>query len=497
MANRLIIAVDQGTSSSKGLLLDERFAELASAHAPIDLETPAAGWVQQDANEIWRSVLTCLNKLGDAVPTDAEVAGIALSNQRESAVAWHATTGEPIGAMLGWQDRRTQAAADAVAQDARDRIREVTGLPLDPMFSALKFAWLLDNTPGARAAAEVGEVLLGTVDSYLRFKLTGEHVIEVGNASRTQLLDVADGSWSVELLDLFNIPAAALPRVVNSAYLGQPIDSTEVAVALRGKPILAVLADSHAALFGQSLNLEPGATCVKATLGTGSSVMAVASTEALARAAETGLVSTIAWQCGSLPLTNALEGNILSSGSTVVWLADAFGRTPNELAVLAEATDAPTAGEIVDLVPSFGGLGAPWWQSARGALIDGMSLATGLPQLARAAFESIALQIGDLLDSVDSANGSRAGKVFVDGGPAANDWLLQLVADLTQRQVIRSANASLSAVGAAAFGAREHGIWAAHTAGRTTEFAPKLSAELAATRIASWHAAVHRALSER
>lgn len=510
MANRLIVAVDQGTSSSKGLLLDERFAELASAHSPIGLQTPAAGWVQQDANEIWRSVLTCLNELGDAVPTDAEVAGIALSNQRESAIAWHATTGEPIGAMLGWQDRRTQAAADGFASEARDRIREVTGLPLDPMFSALKFAWLLDNTEGARDSAEAGEVLLGTVDSYLRFKLTGEHVIEVGNASRTQLLDVATGLWSQELLDLFNIPAVALPRVVNSAYLGQPIASTEVSPALRGKPIVAVLADSHAALFGQSLNLEPGSPCVKATLGTGSSVMAVASGEALARAAETGLVATVAWQHESMPLTNALEGNILSSGSTVVWLAEAFGRTPNELAALAESAGLPTTSEFVNLVPSFGGLGAPWWQPARGALIDGMSLATGLPQLARAAFESIALQIGDLLDAVDTANGTTGstactdgnaghvpGHVFVDGGPAANDWLLQLIADLTQREVIRSANASLSAVGAAAFGAREHDIWAAHTAGMTTKFAPKLSAELAATRIASWHAAVQRALSER
>ncbi|MEY4742522.1 MAG: hypothetical protein RL672_1272 [Actinomycetota bacterium] len=512
MANRLIVAVDQGTSSSKGLLLDTQFAELASVHAPVALQTPAAGWVQQDATEIWQSVLRCLNELGDAVPTDAEVAGIALSNQRESAIAWNAKTGEPIGPMLGWQDRRTQSAAAAFDQRDAERIRAVSGLPLDPMFSALKFAWLLDNTDGARAAAESGDVLLGTVDSYLRFKLAGEHVIEIGNASRTQLLDVATGEWSIELLELFNIPMAALPRVVNSAYLGQPVNSQEITQALRGKPIVAVLADSHAALFGQSLNLEPGATCVKATLGTGSSIMAVAEQSALQRATSNGLVSTIAWQSPLAPLVNALEGNILSSGSTVVWLAESFGRSANELAEMAEAlhtnrASSASAGtspqqhvvesEFVNLVPSFGGLGAPWWQSARGAMIDGMSLATGLPELALAAFEAIALQIGDLLDAVDAANESFAGQVFVDGGPASNDWLLQLLADLSQRLVVRSANASLSAVGAAAFGAREHGIWASSAVGATTRFAPKLPAELAANRIASWHAAVHRALSER
>lgn len=512
--SKLVIAIDQGTSSTKGLLLDDRLTELAAAHSPIGLETPEAGWVQQDAAEIWQSVLDCLNKLGDAASqgaqaTDAEVAGITLSNQRESAVAWLASTGEPIAPMLGWQDRRTQTAAERFTAEQQQRIREITGLPLDPMFSALKFAWLLEHVSGARGQAERGEVLLGTVDSYLRYRLTGEHVVEVGNASRTQLLDVATGEWSSELLALLGVPLAALPRVVRSSYLGNPITAEAVHPAVRGKSILAVLADSHAALFAQGLNGSAGENVVKATLGTGSSIMALVpggDSTAASKAQQQGLVATIAWGAAAgagaagasaaTQIAHALEGNILSSGSTVVWLAEAFGKTPSDLAALALETEF-SADAAVNLVPSFGGLGAPWWQPARGAVIEGMSLATGLPQLARAAFESIALQINDLLDAVDATTANHTPRVYVDGGPANNDWLLQLLADIAQREVVRSQNASLSAVGSAVFGATAHAIWAAPQQPTTHKFAPKLAADQAKTRIASWHAAVRRALSER
>jgi glycerol kinase len=466
--------------------------------------------VQQDAAEIWQSVLDCLNKLGDAASqgaqaADAEVAGITLSNQRESAVAWLASTGEPIAPMLGWQDRRTQPAADAIVTADQQRIRSISGLPLDPMFSALKFAWLLNHVEGAHELAERGEVLLGTVDSYLRYRLTGEHVVEVGNASRTQLLDVATGDWSSELLALFGVPLAALPRVVGSSHLGSPISAQAVHPAVRGRSILAVLADSHAALFAQGLNGSAGETVVKATLGTGSSIMALVSAGeamgATSSAERNGLVATIAWgsempQGAGTQIVSALEGNILSSGSTVVWLAETFGKAPNDLAALAPKADF-SAEAAVNLVPSFGGLGAPWWQPARGAVIEGMSLATGLPELARAAFESIALQINDLLDAVDATKGTRTTRVYLDGGPASNDWLLQLLADIAQREVVRSQNASLSTVGSAVFGATAHGVWAPPTRLHTHKFAPKLAADQAKIRIASWHAAVRRALSER
>jgi glycerol kinase len=316
---------------------------------------------------------------------------------------------------------------------------------------------------------------------------------------------VTTGEWSTELLAQFGVPSAALPRVVGSSYLGAPITAEAVHPAVRGKSILAVLADSHAALFAQGLNGSVGETVVKATLGTGSSIMALVqgdwSAGRAAKAQQNGLVATIAWgfetnQGASGQIVHAVEGNILSSGSTVVWLAEAFGKTPNDLAALALETEF-SADAAVNLVPSFGGLGAPWWQPARGAVIEGMSLATGLPQLARAAFESIALQINDLLDSVDATNGTTADCVYVDGGPANNDWLLELLADIAQREVVRSQNASLSAVGSAVFGATAHGVWASPTQALTTRFAPKLAANQAKIRIASWHAAVRRALSER
>ncbi|MDE2409697.1 MAG: hypothetical protein KGL72_05265, partial [Actinomycetales bacterium] len=362
MANvRCILALDQGTSSTKGVLFGLDSVVRGVASVPVDLESPAAGWVQQDPEQIYASAVAAAEQLLAANP-NVEVAGLAITNQRESALAWDPETGKPLSAMLGWQDRRTAERVAEFSDAQRNRIREITGLPLDPMFSALKFAWILDQIDPDRSLARAGKIALGTVDSWLVYRLTCEHVVEVGNASRTQLLSLETGDWSQELLDLFNIPAIALPAVVGSDH------QTETCVdgPLKGLPILGVLADSHAALFA---HYATNGSAVKATFGTGSSVMALSNVIA---AADSGLVSTVAWGTES-HVVKAVEGNILSSGSTAVWLGELLGKSANELAELAQAK-APVGiskGQV-NIVPAFGGLGAPWWDVNAKALVEGM-----------------------------------------------------------------------------------------------------------------------------
>lgn len=465
--NNLILAIDQGTGSTKGLLVTENLEVFAQHSENIDIESPQSGWVQQDANEIWESVAKNIEVL--AARGEGKIAGLAITNQRESAVAWDKQTGEPIGPMLGWQDRRTSNRLGAFTAEQKSRIQEISGLPLDPMFSALKLEWLLDKYDSDRSRSKAGEIALGTVDSWLLFKLTGEHRVELGNASRTQLLDIHSGDWSDELLALFNIPKAALPTLVAS---GSP--SAEIkATSAKGLKVLAVLADSHAALFAHGSSL-------KATFGTGSSIMALADKPA------DGLVQTIAW-ADEGGIVTALEGNILSSGSTVVWLAELLGSTPGELAELA--VSAKTAN--VNLVPAFGGLGAPWWDADAQGVVTGLTLSASRAELARAAFESIVLQIEDVIAAVENATANRIDVINVDGGPTSNDWLMQLMSDYSQRKIIKNDIPELSAIGVAKFA--NHSVAMA----RQTSYEPKISASEANARKASWHEAVTTSRMQR
>ncbi|WP_158437848.1 FGGY family carbohydrate kinase [Naasia lichenicola] len=475
----VVVAVDQGTSSTKTLVLDVHGSIVGSLSVPLGQQHPAAGWVEQDANEILDGVRA---GLGHARELFGErIAAIGISNQRESALAWDPATGRPVGPMLGWQDRRTADRARALA-DHSARVRRITGLPLDPMFSALKFGWLLDEVDPDRSRSGAGEILLGTVDSWIVWSLTGEHRIEVGNASRTQLLDIETGGWSAELLDLFGIPAASLPRVAMSDEPTAAIDGLDV-------PITAVLGDSHAALYGHGAR-DAGA--VKVTYGTGSSIMGLESPDA--RATASGLVRTIAWGTDG-EIRRAFEGNILSTGATLVWLSELLDMTPGDLVELAAGS--PDA--AIDLVPAFAGLGAPWWDESAVAVLSGFDLGTPRAALARAAVESIPLQIEDVLTSADGS-GSRVDTILADGGPTSNDWLVQLQADLSQRTVVRSDVAELSALGAAHLAGVRAGVWTAEAVAAlpraSTTFVPQLDADAARDRRARWLAAVGRARNQ-
>ncbi|XVV08616.1 FGGY family carbohydrate kinase [Actinoplanes sp. CA-131856] len=451
MPDDLVLAIDQGTSSTKCLLVSAGGDVVASGSAPVPIRYPRPGWVEQDAIEILDSVLAAATECLRDAPR-ARIRAVGLSSQRESALIWDRHTGEPLGPVLGWQDQRAVGVCDKLRGDEA-RIRAISGLPLDPMFSAAKLRWLLDGHPGA---------LAGTIDSWLLYALTGAHQIEAGNASRTQLLDVRKGSWSPELLDLFGIPASALPTITpSSGELGRIGERGGV---LEGLPITAVLGDSHAALYAHGRAADGG---VKVTYGTGSSVMRLGD-------APSGVCLTIAWDSQL-----AAEGNIRSSGATIAWLASFLSVTPSQIGQMA----ATASSDGVFLVPGFGGLAAPWWDDTAVGLISGLTLGTRPPQLARAAVESIAHQVADVVDAMGGASA-----ILADGGASGNDTLMQIQADLTGLVVRRARTANLS------------GLGVAFLAGGLTpsvaydEFAPRAAAPGARD---AWRDAVRRALSTK
>ncbi len=419
------------------MLVDAAGTVLRRATVPVDVTYPRPGWVEQDPEQLETSVFTAIADVVDGLDDarDGAVVALGVSAQRESAIVWERASGKALGPVLGWQDRRTQdVAARLTAEGVADEVRSITGLPLDPMFSALKFGWLLDAIDPDRRRSRNGEIAVGTVDAWIVAALTGHHRVEAGNASRTQLLDLASVRWSERLCELFGVPSATLPEVVAS---DAPVTIT--AGPLAGVPVAAVLADSHAATYAHGIR-TPGR--IKATYGTGSSIMALS--DGVSGSTDTGLVETIAWQIGTT--SYALEGNILATGATVRWMAELLGCTPGELHELAATVTTPSD---VTVVPAFSGLGAPWWDPAARGLIANLDLATGRVDLARAAFESIAQQIEDVVEAVVTATGTDVETIAADGGPSANDWLMQLQADTSQRAVVRSAAPDLSALGVA------------------------------------------------
>jgi glycerol kinase len=464
-----ILAIDQGTSATKAVLVDPTGTIVARGSALVALSTPRPGWVQQDADEIWASVQSAVASCLAGVDA-GRVAAVGLSTQRESLVLWDRATGEPLGPMLSWQDRRTGGDC-ARLQDHDEQVRALSGLPLDPMFSATKARWLLD------AYGRDG-VCLGTVDSFLLHKLGEGHVIEAGNAARTQLLDVRALDWSPALLDLFGVPRDVLPDVIPSTG---PFPGVRGLAPLRdGTPVCAVMG-SHSALFAHA-GWRPGQ--VKATYGTGSSIMSLGDPAAWHPG---GLCLTIAWDDGG-EVAHAFEGNIRSTGATLTWLANVLGTTPDALAAqAAESADG------VHLVPAFGGLAAPWWDDKAVGLISGLTFATRLPQIARAALESIAFQVEDTVAAIETP----VDTLLVDGGPTANRTLMHLQADTSGRAVARSLTPELSALGVAHLAGRVAGIWTPEqleALDRPRElYEPREASASRKARLAAWHAAVARA----
>lgn len=440
-----VLAIDQGTSATKCVLVDRGGRMVAKASVPVGERYPQAGWVEQEAEEIWASVQSavaqCLSQR-----QGSSVAAVGLSTQRESALVWRRDDARALSPLLSWQDQRTVALRDQLAADGGEALVQArSGLPLDPMFSALKIRWLLDRLDADRRASRNGELRAGTIDAWLLARLGGDDAIEVGNASRTQLLNVRTASWDDELLRLFGIPRQVLPQVVPSrAARG---NAGKLHPALEGVPVHAVMADSHAALFAHGA-YAPGA--VKATMGTGSSVMGL--TQDAARVPP-GLCLTVAWDAGQGPLL-AFEGNIRAAGSTLRWAADLFGLDAESAAAEASETDA--AG--LCLVPGFNGLGAPYWDPHAVGLISGLTLATNRAQLLAAALDSIAHQVADVVEAMD-ASVSGVQRLLVDGGPSRNAKLRDLLSSYIGRPVVHCTDPELSALGVAHLAGVGAGVW--------------------------------------
>ncbi len=468
-----VLAIDQGTQSTKALIVGRDHRVTSRGAAPLDRTFPRTGWVEQDAEAIWHSVVAATEGITE------QVDGISLSTQRETVVAWDASTGLPLGPALSWQDQRAVAICERLAHLA-GVVSSRTGLLLDPMFSAAKIAWLLDAYDHDRSGARTGKVKVGTIDSWLLWRLTGQHLTEAGNASRTSLLDIAAVAWDPELCEGFGVPIECLPKVVSS----MPLVPMTMALgpATAGTPVAAVLGDSHAALFANAGWL-PGS--VKASYGTGSSIMAVSDADV----AE-GLCRTIAWD-GPAGVTRALEGNIRSSGATLTWLCDLLGVSAPQLSDLA-ADGTPT----VHLVPAFGGLGAPYWDARAVGVLDGLDMGTGRADLARAALESVAFQVSDVLSAV-SAAGTPATTVLADGGATASDLLMQWQADIAQARVVVSDEPELSALGSADLAGVALGGWTVADLEALErprhEFTPATSSAESVTVRDGWALAVARA----
>ena len=480
----LVLAVDQGTSATKALLVAADGRVVSRGAAPLGETHPHPGWVEQSADDLWDSVRRAVE---DCVAPEVagRVCAVGLSNQRESLVLWERRTGRPVGPLVSWQDQRTAAdCRNLAATGAGALVRSISGMPLDPMFSALKGRWLLDTYDPDRTRSSSGELCLGTVDSWLLSRLGGEHVIEVGNASRTQLLNVSTRQWDDRLLDLFGVPRAVLPRVVPST--GDLPAVRGLSPVPDGVPVLAVMGDSHAAMFAHA-GWRPGV--VKATYGTGSSVMALGDADA------PGLCRSIAWDLTG-PVT-AVEGNIRAAGRTLSWLADLFGTDVPTL--LAESAEATGEGDV-HLVPAFGGLGAPWWEPDAVAVLSGMTLGSRRADLALAALESVAFQVEDVVTAVEQAIGG-VHLLLADGGLTRSERLMQAQADIGGRRVARSTDPDLSCRGVADAAGVAAGLWSFDDLEQRPrpagEFRPASSEPHRTARRSAWHRAVERAVPDR
>ena len=485
-----ILAIDQGTTNTKALLIDRSGRIVASASRPLSLRCPQPTWVEQDAWELCASAVEaageCLDRGGGAPP-----AAIGISNQRESVIVWDRRTGEPVGPCVTWQCRRAAPFCAALRErGAECLVKTRTGLPLDPLFSASKAHWLLEHTPdGFRRAAD-GDLCVGTVDSWLLWNLTGKavHATDLTNASRTQLLNLGSLDWDPELLSLFSIPRAALAAVHPSSHL---FGATALCGAIpAGVPICAMAGDSHAALFGHGV-FAPGS--VKATYGTGSSLMTV--TEGPASSA-TGLSTTIAW---SRPgeMRYALEGNIPVTGAAVPWFGNLL-RLPSPTEDIARLALTVSDSAGVYVVPAFAGLGPPYCDDAARGVIAGLTQATTAAHVARAVIESIAFQVCDVFAAMEQDTARTLPELLAGGGASRNDLLMQFQADILERPVVRSATPDVSALGAAWLAGLLSGAWRSleeleRLPRAGDRFLPKMAPSDRARLRDGWHDAVRRA----
>ena len=519
-----ILALDQGTTSSRAILYDDHARPIKMVQQPTILKTPQAGFVEQDAQQIWQTQISCAHDvINQAGLLATDVTSIAITNQRESIVVWDKKTGKPLAPAIIWQDRRTASYCKKLTtntshdsqSDISSDVQRITGLRLDPYFSASKIAWLLEHNPKWRARIDNDEIAVGTIDSWLIYKLTGgEHVIDVTNASRTLLYDINKMEWSEELCARFAIPMNLLPKVLPS---DGDFGKTKKGLFAKQIPIHAVLGDQHAALFGQGC-LDAG--MAKNTYGTGCFLLMNIGTKP--KLSEHKLLTTIAWQkksasfrSDSLSLeqivksgrrmlqppkkevTYALEGSVFMAGAIVQWLRDNLGmiQKSDEIEQLARRVD---SSEDVVLLPAFTGLGAPYWRSDVSASITGMSRGTTKAHIARAALEAVAYQTYDVLIAMQKDSPHPLTELRVDGGAANNDLLMQFQADLLNVPVLRPKDTEVTAKGVALLAGLKTGLYDEATIQASWQvdriFEPQMSNDMREQHLRKWQQAIDRAL---
>ncbi|WP_340117417.1 glycerol kinase GlpK [Pelagibius sp. 7325] len=495
-AERSILAIDQGTTSSRAILFSGDGRRLGQAQKELPQHFPQSGWVEHDAEDIWRDTVEVMRgALADAGKRAEDVAAIGITNQRETTVIWDRKTGEAIHKAIVWQDRRTAEFCQKLRADGAEEVfRQRTGLLLDPYFSGTKIAWLLECVPGARERAERGELAFGTIDCFLLWRLTGGkvHATDATNAARTLIFDIRKQAWDPELLALLRIPESLLPEVKDcDADFG----TSEADILGRAVPIGGIAGDQQAATVGQAC-FEPG--MMKSTYGTG--CFALFNTGSELVHSQHRLLSTIAYRLGG-KTTYALEGSIFVAGAAVQWLRDGLGiiESAGETAALAEKAD---PGQRIYLVPAFTGLGAPYWDAeARGAVF-GLTRATGPAEIARATLEAVCYQTRDLLEAMKADGASGLEALRVDGGMVANDWMLQMLADILGVAVERPVVAETTALGAAYLAGLNQGLFADLDAVAAqwqsdARFEPRMEAAERDVRYAGWRDAVARTRSGR
>ncbi|MBJ6763488.1 glycerol kinase GlpK [Myxococcaceae bacterium JPH2] len=492
-AKHHVLALDQGTTGTHVSILDKQLRVVGRSYKEFTQHFPKPSWVEHDLDEIWATSEWCIAKaLKDAGLTGRDIAAVGITNQRETTGLWMRDSGKPLGRAIVWQDRRTADICQALkAKGVEPRVREVTGLVLDPYFSGTKLTWMFEHIKGARARAEKGDVAFGTIDTWLVYKLTGgkAHVTDVSNASRTLLMDLRSLTWDDELRSLLGVPAACLPSIRASAEV---YGTTRGMRSLPdGVPVAGMAGDQQAALFGQAC-FEPGES--KCTYGTGAFLLMNTGTQPVRSTA--GLITTVAWKLGNTT-HYALEGSSFIAGAAVQWLRDGLRVIKKAPDVEALAASVKDTGDVV-FVPALAGLGAPHWRPEARGLFAGIDRSTTVAHLARATLEGVALQIHDLADAMRRDSGRDIPVLKADGGAAANNLLMQYQADVLGTPVVRPRNLETTSLGAAFLGGLGAGVWDSPDAIRRAwkadkTFKPKMKAAQREQHLSKWRKAVERA----
>ncbi|MCM1022074.1 MAG: glycerol kinase GlpK [Muribaculum sp.] len=493
---KYILSLDQGTSSSRAIVFDAEGHVCSVAQHEFPQIFPRSGWVEHDPHQIWSSQAAVIAEAISAININGKnIAGIGITNQRETTIVWNAETSEPIYNAIVWQDRRTSELCDRLRNDGLEGwIRDKTGLIVDAYFSATKIKWILDNVPGSRKLAQEGKLRFGTVDSWLVWKLTrGQvHITDVTNASRTMLFNIHTMEWDKELLELFNIPLSMMPKVKSSSEI---YGYTTTTIFAHSVPIAGIAGDQQAALFGQ-MCVEPGA--VKNTYGTGCFLLMNTGQEPIE--SKNRLLTTVAWQIGD-KVTYALEGSVFVAGSVVQWLRDGLRCIQSSSEVEALAMSVPNTGGVY-FVPALTGLGAPYWnQYARGE-ISGISRGTTTAHIARAALEGIAFQVYDVVKAMERDSNLPIAELRVDGGASANNLLMQFQSNILGTTVLRPKVTETTALGAAYLAGLAVGFWSGieqiHRQWAVDRrFTPDKIGDYAKELIDGWHLAVKRVLLQK